>query len=139
MEAYSALMNRKLVFPSTRDEYMIVEKAYLAQALFSKISQILIDEEWYATRYPDVLSAIEDGKIKNISEHYALFGYYEHRMPYQIVVDEQWYLAQYEDVKKAVQVQVYDSGQSHFEECGYREGRVPFPNFRLKLRNEAKR
>ncbi|HVH82509.1 MAG TPA: hypothetical protein VM782_24145 [Stellaceae bacterium] len=118
---------------------MIVEKAYLAQALFSKISQILIDEEWYATRYPDVLSAIEDGKIKNISEHYALFGYYEHRMPYQIVVDEQWYLAQYEDVKKAVQVQVYDSGQSHFEECGYREGRVPFPNFRLKLRNEAKR
>ena len=140
MESYSTLMNRKLVFPSTRDEYVIVEKAYLSQALFPRISHIFIDEVWYSSRYPDVLSAIGAGKIKDIAEHYALFGYYEHRMPYHIAVDEEWYLAQYEDVSKAVEIKIYESGQRHFEECGYREGRMPYPNFRLKLRNgDAKR
>ena len=136
MEPYSTLINRRLVFPSTRDEYVIIEKTYLFQVLFSMTSQIFVDEKWYSNRYPDVLSALDEGNIKNVAEHYALFGYYEHRMPYHIGVDEDWYLAQYQDVSKAVDAQIYESGQRHFEECGYREGRIPYANFRLKLRND---
>jgi hypothetical protein len=101
------------------------------------IDQIFVDEIWYVNQYPDVISAIKDGKIADAAEHYAMHGYYEHRMPYKIEVDEQWYLSQYEDITKAVEAGIFSSGQVHFDECGYREGRMPVPHFRLKLRTEA--
>ena len=137
MEPFSTLINRKLMLPSQRTNYVAVEITYLSLILRPVISQILIDEIWYSGQYPDVISAVSEGKISSISEHYVLHGYYEHRIPYKISVDEKWYLAQYEDVNKAVQADIFDSGQSHFEVRGYQEGRIPYPNFRLKLRSDV--
>ncbi len=139
MEPYSTLLNRELVLASTRDDYLIVEKGYLTQIMSPLVERIFIDEDWYAERYPDVVAALREKKIKDIPEHFVLCGYYEHRMPYNIAVDEDWYLTQYEDVRTAVIAKIYDSGQRHFEECGYKEGRIPYPNFRLKMRNEDKK
>lgn len=134
MEPFSSLINRKLMLPSQRADYIAVEVSYLTQILRPLIGQIFVDDNWYVNRYPDVIAAIREGNLTDASEHYALFGYYEHRMPYKIQVDERWYLSQYGDITKAVESGVFDSGQSHFDDCGYREGRVPFANFRLKLR-----
>lgn len=136
MEPLSAMINRRLVLPSTKDDYLIVEKAYLYDLLSIKTRQIYVDFDWYTEKYPDVLSAIKDGVIQDPGEHYARFGYYEHRMPYRIAVDEEWYLEQYPDVREAVGARVFDSGQVHFDERGYREGRMPYPNFSLTLKSE---
>jgi hypothetical protein len=136
MEPLSSLINRKLLLPSQRTNYMAVELTYLTQVLRPLIDRVFVDESWYTTRYPDVIPAIGEGKIEDASEHYALHGYYEHRMPYKIEIDEKWYLSQYDDIIKAVAAGIFASGQVHFDECGYREGRMPFPHFRLRLRSD---
>src|ERR1700733_14200982 len=136
MERFSTLLNRKLMVPSQRANYMAVDTDYLCQILRPVISQIDVDEEWYRNKYPDVQAAISEGKVSTILEHYALYGYYEHRIPYKIEVDEKWYISEYEDIGKAVEAGIFESGQTHFEECGYREGRIPYPHFRLRLRND---
>ena len=138
MEPYSTLMNRKLLLPSTHDDYFIIERDYLVKTLFPAIEKINVDEKWYSSKYPDVALALDEQAITSISEHYVRFGYFEHRMPYRILVDETWYLAEYEDISRAVGSQIYASGQQHFEECGYREGRLPYPNFKLRLRNDER-
>ena len=100
------------------------------------VGQIFVDEKWYMSRYPDVVDALKDGDIATVSDHYNLFGYYEHRMPYQILVEEKWYLSEYPDIKEAVDAGVFPSGQTHFDDLGFREGRCPYPHFRLRLRSD---
>jgi hypothetical protein len=139
MEPLAALANRKMILPSTREDYLIVEKAYLIDLFRPVVSRIVVDVDWYSGKYPDVRSAIGAGVIPDAAEHYIQYGYYEHRMPYAIVVDEEWYLAQYEDVSEAVRNRVFTSGQGHFEERGYQEGRVPYPNFTLKTKDKEKK
>jgi hypothetical protein len=124
------------MLPSQKTNYMAVEMHYLSQALREQVGKVFVDEEWYANQYPDVLQAIKDGKIETVSEHYVLYGYYEHRMPYAIKVDEGWYLREYEDIARAVKLGTFDSGQAHFDIAGYREGRVPYAHFQLRLRDE---
>ena len=137
MEPLSAFINKKLMLPSQRTNYIAVETHYLSHALRDQVAQIYVDEAWYSSRYSDVLDAINDGRVNAIAEHYVMYGYYEHRMPYPILVDERWYLSEYEDISKAVRERIFSSGQSHFDEAGYREGRIPYPHFRLRLRSEA--
>ena len=136
MEPLSALINRKLMLPSQKTNYIAVEMHYLSQVLKSQVGQVFVDEVWYKTRYPDVIDALKDGKISNVAEHYSMHGYYEHRMPYEILVDEKWYLKEYDDIATAVKIGTFASGQMHFDELGYREGRIPYPYFRLKLRGD---
>jgi hypothetical protein len=136
MEPFSTLVNKKIMLPSQKTSYIAVDKHYLSQLLKDKISAIFVDENWYGTRYLDVLDGVGSGDIKTISDHYILFGYYENRMPYQILVDEKWYLAEYKDIQEAVRSGVFASGQAHFDEAGYKEGRIPYPHFRLKLRSD---
>ena len=132
IDPYATLINKKILLPSQKTNYIAVETHFLVQALKSQIETVMVDEDWYLTRHPDVQVAIKDGVVKNAREHYALHGFYEHRLPYEIVVDEGWYLSQYDDIKKAVVEGVFTSGQAHFEKLGYREGRLPSPGFRLK-------
>ncbi len=136
MEPLAALINRKLLIPSQRTNYIAVEMHYLSQALRDRVGKIYVDEVWYVNRYPDVLVAIKEGKISTVVEHYALYGYYEHRMPHFIEVDERWYLSEYEDINNAVRERIFSSGQAHFDEAGYREGRIPYPHFQLRLRGD---
>jgi hypothetical protein len=136
MESYAALINRKILLPSQKVNYIGVEMHFLAQALKKEVEKIYVDENWYLDKYLDIGAAVKAGKVKSACEHYQLFGFYEHRMPYEILVDEAWYLEQYVDIKRAVDAQTYSSGQHHFEELGYKEGRIPFAHFSLKLQSE---
>ena len=137
MEPLAALINRKLMLPSQKTNYMAVEMHYLSHAMRDQVGKIFVDEEWYAAKHPDVLLAIKEGKIETVSEHYILYGYYEHRMPYLIEVDDAWYLDEYEDIARAIKAGTFASGQAHFEIAGYREGRIPYAHFRLRLRDDG--
>jgi len=137
MESYAALINKRILIPSQKVNYIGVEMHFLSRALKSYVDKIYMDEDWYLAKYPDIASAIKAGTISNAREHFQLYGFYEHRMPYEIVVDEQWYLDQYPDIRSAVEALAYVSGQHHFEELGYKEGRIPFAHFALKLSSSA--
>ena len=136
MEPLSAMINKRLIIPSHKTNYIAVETHYLAQVLKIRIGEIFVDERWYISKYPDVVDALKGGDLSTASDHYNLHGYYEHRMPYAILVDEEWYLEAYEDIALAVKAGTFMSGQMHFDVAGYREGRIPYPHFRLKLRGK---
>ncbi len=132
LEPYATLINKKILLPSQKTNYIAAETHFLVVALKPQIERIFIDENWYLIQHPDVRVAIKDGVVRSAREHYALHGYYEHRLPYAIDVDESWYLAQYQDIKAAVVEGAFATGQAHFEKLGYGEGRLPYQDFRLR-------
>src|SRR5271157_1338586 len=131
-ESYSTLLNRNIIVPSQKTEFVAVEKNHFVAFLEPHVARILVDEAWYLAQYPDVREAVECGDVGDAAEHYRRSGYYEHRMPYAIEVDEAWYLAQYADVRDAVAQGVFVSGIAHFYEVGFREGRLPYAHFTFK-------
>ena len=135
-ETYAMLLNLKKVLPSTKSNYVAVDRDYWISSFANHVEQVAIDEKWYLSRYPDVADALRTGIIKSAVEHYCHSGYFEHRLPYQILVDVKWYLAEYSDVESAIRQQIYRSAQEHFEEIGYREGRHAYPGFALMKRDE---
>ncbi len=138
VETYAAMLNRKLVIPSVKTHYVAVEKSYWTEFFGLRIARVDVDEGWYLDRYPDVAQAIESKVLRTALQHYCQSGYFEHRMPYYISVDPDWYLEQYVDVKEAIDNKIFPSAQAHFELIGFKEGRHPFPNFALRMKEEAK-
>jgi hypothetical protein len=133
LTSFAALMNQKVVVLSSESDYVAVEQHFFDECLRPLISRIVLDEDWYLERYPDVGQAIMKNIVKNAKDHYERFGYFEHRLPYLIQVQEVWYCEQYADVKDAIANRAFASGQSHFEMNGFREGRMPHPHFELAL------
>ena len=127
-------MNLKLVIPSSKSNYVAVDRNFWIHAFGSRVAEIDVDEKWYLKKYQDVSSALSKRIIESARQHYTESGYFEHRMPHEISVDSQWYLAQYEDVGSAITQKVYRSAQEHFEEVGFKEGRLPYPGFSLSKR-----
>jgi hypothetical protein len=132
VETYAALLNKKIVVPSSKTHYVAVEKSYWTRFFGRHVANIDLDEVWYLDRYPDVAQAIESKILNSAEEHYCQSGYFEHRMPYYIRVDANWYVEQYSDVRAAIENQVFPSAQAHFELIGFKEGRHPFPGFALR-------
>jgi hypothetical protein len=132
-DSYATLLNQKIIVPSQKTSYIAVERSHLIAFLAPLIGRILVDEDWYFARYPDVRDAVKRGEVGSAAAHYARSGYYEHRLPYDIEVDEAWYLSQYEDVRQAVDDGAFESGARHFHELGFAEGRLPFSHFALRL------
>src|SRR5262249_14491600 len=58
-------------------------------------ADVTVDEDWYLSQYPDVRTAIQNGRFKSALDHYRAYGYYEKRFPKKPVVDETWYLRTY--------------------------------------------
>ena len=131
METFATLINRKVLLPSMRSNYVGVDMHFLSVILASELVAIRVDEAWYLARYPDVVSAIDQGLCVGASDHYVRHGYYEHRLPREVRVSEDWYLRKHEDVRRAVAAKDFSSGQHHFDEVGFREGRLPYPGFSL--------
>ena len=129
---FGSLISRRVLIPSERTNLVAIDKYFLVQLLGSHVSRIRFDEGWYFWKYPDIMKAVEDGKVDTARDHYISDGYYEHRMPYQITVDEGWYLHQYPDVSAAVERKEFESAQMHFETAGFREGRDPYAGFALE-------
>jgi hypothetical protein len=130
--SFATLINKKVLVPSTRTQYIAVDKNYLVDLLKPVLFRIYVDEEWYLRNNPDVVQAIEASRVASATEHYVTFGFYEHRMPYEIAVDEDWYVAQYPDVNQAVSNGVF-SARDHFYAAGFKEGRIPFAGFAFRL------
>jgi hypothetical protein len=134
METYAALLNLKVLVPSSTANYIAVESHYWRDLLEIRLASIDVDEAWYLTQYPDVATALKNGVVQSASQHYYSAGYYEHRMPYKIDVDSMWYLKTYVDINDAVRQGVFQSAWDHFERLGYQEGRLPHANFALRKR-----
>jgi hypothetical protein len=137
VETYASLLNLRKVLPSTKSNYVAVDRDYWVSILGQNISQIAFDADWYLKRYPDVAEAVRVGALKSALEHYCHSGYFEHRMPYRIEVDAKWYLSEYPDVELALNRNVFSSAQDHFEQIGYQEGRFPYPGFALRKIGDA--
>ena len=87
---------------------------------------IEVDEQWYASNYPDIGEAIRDGRIPSAKQHFVDDGYFEGRLPFAMPVNEAWYLEKYPDVADYLRRGMLESAQGHFDDDGYREGRLPF-------------
>jgi hypothetical protein len=129
--SYATLLNEKIIVPSAKTAYSAVERNHLISFLEPHVRRIRVDEDWYRAAHPGVAEAIARGELGCAADHYAVAGFYEHRMPYAIVVDEEWYLDQYPDVRSAVAEGLFASGAQHFADSGYREGRLPYARFTL--------
>lgn len=133
MTTFATLINQKILMPSPRTNYVAVDRNHLIDLLKPLLKQVHIDADWYVDNHPDVAKAISDGVVQTAMDHYATFGFYEHRMPYEIEVDEPWYLAQYTDVAGAVAKGSFASAREHYYVLGFKEGRLPHANFTLRL------
>jgi hypothetical protein len=131
LPTFASLLNQKIIIISESSDYVAVDEFFFNDSLRPLIDRILLDEQWYIKKYPDVKSAIAKKMVKNAKDHFARFGYFEHRLPYYIEVEEDWYLEQYPDVKNGISEREFKSGQEHFEVSGFREGRIPHPHFEL--------
>ncbi len=118
--------------PSSRTQYVAVDKDHLIDFMKPTLSQIQVDESWYVQAYPDVADAIQKGIVADARDHYVSYGYYEHRMPYEITVDENWYLTQYPDVREAVTNGIIATARDHFYAAGFKEGRLPQAGFTFR-------
>lgn len=136
-ETYAALLNRKIVVPSSKSNYVAIDRDYWIASLHAHLAEVDLDPDWYVRNYPDIAVAIETGVVTGATQHYCESGYFEHRLPYRIDVDPAWYIAQYPDVEAAVAQKMFGSAQDHFEESGYREGRHPFAGFALRKRPDS--
>ena len=99
----------------------------LLELIRQLLSQVVVDEEWYLSQYPDVAAAIAQGKTTSATQHFVDNGYFDNRLPFLISVNEMWYLANYPDVAASVRHGTESSAQAHFIRSGYREGRLPYP------------
>jgi hypothetical protein len=131
LPAFGSLLVDKRLVPSTTSRYLAVEQHLFYDLMLPHVARIPFDEVWYLEAYPDVREAIASGVVGGARQHYARYGYYEHRLPRRIVVDEAWYLETNKDVRDAVARGAFPSGQEHFMIVGFREGRLPYPGFRL--------
>jgi len=131
VSTYAALLEHKLVLPSTSSPYFAVDQHFFFMCYAQTLAHIHFDKDWYVRRYPDVREAIGKGLVISPKHHYVRFGLYEHRLPYQIEIDEAWYLETYPDVKNAIEQRSCTSAQAHFEAIGFRENRLPYPIFTL--------
>ena len=133
LPTFASLLNQKILIQANSSDYFGVDQYFLKECLRPLIDRIALDQQWYLKRYPDVKQAILKSAVKSVREHYARFGFFEHRLPYHIQVEEDWYLGQYPDVEQAIGRREFQSGQEHFERNGFGEGRIPHANFELAM------
>jgi len=93
--------------------------------LFRTTDSVVVDEDWYLSRYPDVRAAVEDRRLTSAASHYQMYGRREKRLPAKPVVDETWYLLRYPDVARAIRNGQVKDAYDHFVQIGYGEGRLP--------------
>ncbi len=96
------------------------------QMLRRLLEGVVVDEQWYLARYPDIAEAIGQGLVPSPQAHFVNDGYFEGRQPFEIKVDERYYLTHNSGVADYVRRGLLTSGQQHFDENGYQEGRLPF-------------
>jgi hypothetical protein len=108
-----------------------INNALLALLFESVAERVVVDEQWYCARYPDIGDAIASGAFESARHHYLKFGYLENRLPHYIPVDKAFYCASNKDILEKLRLGHIESVQQHFEEHGFKEGRLPSKSWRL--------
>jgi hypothetical protein len=90
------------------------------------LTSIVVDEEWYQVKYPDVAEAVKAGLVRSAKEHFIRSGYFEGRRPGKVLVDDEFYVATYPDAAEGIEFGDFVSAQEHFERHGWTEGRLPY-------------
>lgn len=89
----------------------------------------IFDDQYYLSRYSDILEAVRTGSVQSAFEHFSLYGVDEGRWGCAFF-NESDYLHLYPDVRIAVQNGILVSGEQHFARSGVHEGRLEEPNAR---------
>ncbi|CAM6054503.1 unnamed protein product [Sphagnum tenellum] len=127
MNPYSAL--KRVSDESIRT--IEIAEHHLHNIVRNAITLVVVDEEWYLSKYPDVADAINQGEAESAKDHYVMYGYFEDRLPRELIVDEEWYCSRYADVAEAIRTGKIASAQQHFETNGFKEGRLPHSDWGL--------
>lgn len=91
--------------------------------LFALASSLPFDPEFYLHSYPDIRSAFETGKIRDLKTHFCEIGYLEGRMGAAPEFDEDFYKATYPDIAAALEKGTLRSARDHYIYSGAFEGR----------------
>jgi hypothetical protein len=67
-------------------EVLSAKKHFVSDGYFEDRlpSKVLVDEEFYTRRCPDVAQRIDDGEIDSAQEHFESHGFSEGRLPFEI-------------------------------------------------------
>ena len=81
LPTFASLLNQKTVIVSWTSDYVAVDEFFFSELLRPLIDRIVLDEQWYLKKYPDVKMAIAKKLVKSAKDHFVRFGYFEHRLP----------------------------------------------------------
>jgi len=84
------------------------------------------DEKAYTSRYPDIASAIANGKLVSGEEHYLKFGRHEGRRALRDF-DEKWYLQTYPQADADIKSGLAKTAFAHFQSIGRFRGYLATP------------
>jgi hypothetical protein len=88
------------------------------------MSDLLLDEAWYRSRYPDIEEAVRNNKVPSGRFHYLKFGRQEGRSAYRF--DPAWYSDAYPMVGRDIARGRASDPQEHYERHGRFRGYLPF-------------
>jgi hypothetical protein len=105
------------------------DKATMSVADLRKLVRLVlhdieVDEDWYLENYTDVSQAVDEGHVRDATEHFVNSGYYEGRFPCKPIIDRSFYLELYDDIREAADSGALEDVESHFLGMGYQEARV---------------
>ena len=87
----------------------------------------MFDAASYGRKNPDVVAAVEAGKLVSLHAHYVFTGWFEGRPLGRYPVNEKWYMDQYPDIARAKRENVVRSAVEHYNNRGRLEGRAANP------------
>lgn len=91
------------------------------------MSEVIFDESFYLSNYPDVKAAVDTGGFSSGLQHFQLYGLAAGRVLVSPFYDEQFYLQTNPDVAASVASGAFSSGLQHYIQFGEAEGRSAGP------------
>jgi hypothetical protein len=114
-----------LLSTNRQDQTVVVDLSLLRSTISEAIRTMPFDPVYYQSTYPDVAKLRVSGKIRNLNDHFAEFGFFEGRVPCWPEFDAEFYLGHYPDIREAVLRREFCTGFEHYINHGRCEGRIP--------------
>ena len=126
----SRVLDYELDHAALVGRYEEIEPTKLARMRESRVAERknpddyvgLFDEEYYLSRYPDVLVALKHG-LPNGLLHYTNAGLREGREGFRL--DKHWYVRAYPQAAREIGLGLYEDARHHFAAVGVRRGYSP--------------
>jgi hypothetical protein len=109
--------------PIRDDDEFRVSGRFIKFLISEILAKLPFDESYYANMWPDVVTAVEAGRVKSLRDHFVEVGYFEGRSGGTCYVDRDWYLSNYPDIAKAFSRGQLADLTEHFNNTGRFENR----------------